>query len=508
MKLPGDYKQTIEEAIRGDWYFLTKRADIFILPVWLKVGFSSRSRECHEVFGTNISWLLYWQNNEIELYLHAPEYRKAILNVTPRLYSLAGVKKQTQRLFAYCEDATKRATAFYDRDLSTYSNEKLLKLYKTIIEPYGLSFVNGFFTWCSQVLQKQVRSAISNYEKKLEKLGLTKDEALGVLINFEEITYYKQKEKALDELAKAFSEEVAQLPKLTANAVRRQSRPLDKKIKSFLSKYKWVGFDYNGPVITYEEVLKSVVQRDEKDHKKIAKSAIISACKFSPTEIEAFKAMSLVSYAKDLRNQTDDYLHYCLDSFFKEVGRRFGLTLSEVKYLWPEELVALLKGEGRYPRKYINQKKEHSMVISLLDGDVTHIYRYVGQEAKDLKEKIFSAKSADEKEPPVVRQEIKGMVASPGKVKGRARIVLSYRDINKVGQGDILVAYMTSPRFMPAIVRCGAIVTNDGGLTCHAAIIARELKKPCVIGTKVATKFLKDGDMVEVDAEAGIVRKI
>ena len=58
---------------------------------------------------------------------------------------------------------------------------------------------------------------------------------------------------------------------------------------------------------------------------------------------------------------------------------------------------------------------------------------------------------------------------------------------------------------MSALTRCGAIVTNEGGLTCHAAIIARELKKPCVIGTKIATKVLKDGDLVEVDANKGIV---
>ena len=56
--------------------------------------------------------------------------------------------------------------------------------------------------------------------------------------------------------------------------------------------------------------------------------------------------------------------------------------------------------------------------------------------------------------------------------------------------------------------KAAAIVTDDGGLTCHAAIVARELKTPCVVGTKIATKVLKDGDMVEVDANKGIVKKI
>lgn len=59
---------------------------------------------------------------------------------------------------------------------------------------------------------------------------------------------------------------------------------------------------------------------------------------------------------------------------------------------------------------------------------------------------------------------------------------------------------------MVAIIRSGAIITDEGGLTCHAAIIARELKKPCVVGAKIATKILKDGDMVEVDVDKGIAK--
>lgn len=61
---------------------------------------------------------------------------------------------------------------------------------------------------------------------------------------------------------------------------------------------------------------------------------------------------------------------------------------------------------------------------------------------------------------------------------------------------------------MPVLKACSAIVTNEGGLSCHAAIIARELKKPCVIGTKIATEVFKNGDRVEVDANRGIVRKL
>jgi pyruvate,water dikinase len=65
---------------------------------------------------------------------------------------------------------------------------------------------------------------------------------------------------------------------------------------------------------------------------------------------------------------------------------------------------------------------------------------------------------------------------------------------------------MTRPDYLPAMQKASAFVTDEGGITCHAAIIAREMKKPCIIGTKIASKIIKDGDMVEVDADKGVVR--
>ena len=67
---------------------------------------------------------------------------------------------------------------------------------------------------------------------------------------------------------------------------------------------------------------------------------------------------------------------------------------------------------------------------------------------------------------------------------------------------------MTTPNFIPALERAIAFVTDEGGVTCHTAIIAREMKKPCIVGTKIATKAIKDGDYIEVDADKGIVKII
>lgn len=102
--------------------------------------------------------------------------------------------------------------------------------------------------------------------------------------------------------------------------------------------------------------------------------------------------------------------------------------------------------------------------------------------------------------------KIKGNGACAGKALGTARIVFEYAQLKKVKKGDILVTPMTTPDFLPAMKRAMAFVTDEGGITSHAAIVDREMNKPCIIGTKIATEVLKDGDKIEVDANSGIVR--
>jgi phosphoenolpyruvate synthase/pyruvate phosphate dikinase len=102
--------------------------------------------------------------------------------------------------------------------------------------------------------------------------------------------------------------------------------------------------------------------------------------------------------------------------------------------------------------------------------------------------------------------EIKGVVAYPGIVRGKVRRVMGHKQIYSIKKNEILVSPMTMPDFLPAMKKAVAFVTDEGGMTCHAAIVAREMKKPCVVGTKNATKILKDGDLVEVNANNGIVR--
>ncbi|NUT49096.1 MAG: phosphoenolpyruvate synthase, partial [Saccharothrix sp.] len=101
---------------------------------------------------------------------------------------------------------------------------------------------------------------------------------------------------------------------------------------------------------------------------------------------------------------------------------------------------------------------------------------------------------------------VAGLAASPGIASGRVRVLSSPDEGSRLRDGEVLVAEMTNPDWVPTMRRASAVVTDGGGITCHAAIVARELRVPCVVGTGSATSVLKDGQQVTVDGSAGEVR--
>lgn len=101
---------------------------------------------------------------------------------------------------------------------------------------------------------------------------------------------------------------------------------------------------------------------------------------------------------------------------------------------------------------------------------------------------------------------LKGMVASQGKATGIVKVINKVSEFGSFQKGDILVSAMTRPEFLPLMEKAAAIVTDEGGITSHAAIVSRELGIPCIIGTQTATRVLKTGQKVHVDAVTGIVK--
>lgn len=180
------------------------------------------------------------------------------------------------------------------------------------------------------------------------------------------------------------------------------------------------------------------------------------------------------------------------------LARQYKIPIRNIQLLKIAELRALIKS-GEFPHDYARDRKVG--------------YARYFENGRTTREKAGKAALFILREelaiPTGARGKIRGVIASRGFARGRAVVTDSPREAAKlVKKGDILIASMTTPDFVPAMKKAGAIVTNEGGLTCHAAIVARELKKPCIIGTLYATRLLSTGDFVEVDAEKGIVRKI
>ncbi len=101
-----------------------------------------------------------------------------------------------------------------------------------------------------------------------------------------------------------------------------------------------------------------------------------------------------------------------------------------------------------------------------------------------------------------------GIAASPGTAEGTAKVVMGVADIERFGEGDVLIAEVTEPSMVLMMNKASAIVTDRGGITTHAAIVSRELGIPCVVNTKTATTDIHDGTRVRVDGSAGTVEVI
>ncbi len=120
-----------------------------------------------------------------------------------------------------------------------------------------------------------------------------------------------------------------------------------------------------------------------------------------------------------------------------------------------------------------------------------------------------AGESKGEERRQIMEKEIllKGIGVSPGQASGKVKVILDVKNISSFPKGDILVTEMTTPDWVPAMKIASAVITNLGGKTCHAAIVSRELGVPCIVGTEKATKILKDGDIVTVDGQRGMIFK-
>jgi len=265
----------------------------------------------------------------------------------------------------------------------------------------------------------------------------------------------------------------------------RKNVSLDKSLEEHLYRWSWIKTDYRGENhLTKKDLFE---RKDETINTKYSEPKPWPKKFKKPKNLNEW--ISLLVSVRDIRKKVALISTVLLDRYLKKSCEKLGLDYYKARFLTIEEF----------------EKEKHLKNIhDYTEGRYEHI--------SPNGIKIFS-QDEWEKLPFITKNNLEnnnltGITATKGFVKGKVKIILSSDDFPKFKKGEIIVASMTRPEFMPVIKMATAILTEQGGITCHAAIISRELKIPCIIGIKNLTDILKDGDIVEVDADKGIVRII
>lgn len=247
------------------------------------------------------------------------------------------------------------------------------------------------------------------------------------------------------------------------------------------------------------------IQKPAKNVKKENIQQLQTYCKnkynLSQDVVNLFSILQTITLMQDDRKMLNAQVCYYLNGIiFEDLAKRVGVTLEQIQYIDIETLKQFMKTKDTAWIKNELKSREEFLII-IQDGYTNKAFT-----GEDARNKLIEI--GIERQQVTQASECKGIIANKGISLGPVRILKTSSGVNNFKEGAILITGMTTPDFVPLMKKAAAIVTDEGGITSHAALIARELGIPCIVGTKIATKVFKDGDFVEVDADKGIVRKI
>lgn len=349
------------------------------------------------------------------------------------------------------------------------------------------------------------RVGLSELQKRLNELHFSENEIpelISVITYPSEHTPLFLSQKELYEIAKIRSAELSdgELHARIANWLARH-----RHIPVNFCEEPWAHEDAAHQLAAIEAGRESaILERFEATHAQKCRDADVALREINDSRISKLAStISKGTILNEFRKNVFSRVSLEYRPIFEAVAQKSGgINWRDCWYLTAEEMGKVIGGETLPLMTFKKEREvvvfyiaEQGETVFLKKRDTKRVYDFVQQ---------FRGKGSEKVKRDI--REIRGFPASKGTVKGAVKIVLGSKDFHKVGRGDILVAIMTSVDFIPVMERAAAFVTNEGGITSHASIVAREMQKPCIIGTKIATKVLKDGDRVEVDAKRGVVK--
>jgi phosphoenolpyruvate synthase/pyruvate phosphate dikinase len=410
-------------------------------------------------------------------------------------------------------------------DLGQLSNRQLGALYEQLRDRQFTSHELGVI-WVVLEFEHQLYTKyLQDYLEKQTK-AMKKDYSVGeifsVLSTPLDETFAQKEEKDLLKIAQAIQADekawklfIKGKPKDIMEKLPQTNKRIDRQIQKHYENFCWLPFMYMGPAWKkdyFVEVLSKMVTQNpdvtalitkarerqakiRRDQKKYFKQL-----KIDKKHQSFFKIAQGMVYTKAFRK--DCLYHGCwlLEKIIKEIAKRLHVTLDQAWFFMPWEIKpALIKGQTDAD---VLNKRKHRLVYIVKNGK-PHVL--VEQEARDYLLKVIPR-------PKKIKaskvNELLGDCACPGSARGLVKVINNPGEMRKMKEGNILVAHATNPDIVPAMKKAGAIVTDLGGMTCHAAIVSRELRIPCIVGTKHATKVFKDGEAVHVDATHGRIKKL
>ncbi len=259
-------------------------------------------------------------------------------------------------------------------------------------------------------------------------------------------------------------------------------------IQKHLENFAWIKTNYN----IVEKYTKEEILNEIKSNVQEFKKEEIPDGQYKHIVV----ALQCGIYLRNRMKEMSQQLWFYYDNLAIQMAKDLGITREDFLQLHYKEVLESFKEGSLTVSQEEIRERHQGFICGILDAEE---FLLTGQIVDKFFNEFNSVNITGIK-------EIKGNTACKGVVVGKAKLILKISDSHKLNQGDILVTSMTTPDFVVIMKKAGAIVTDEGGLSCHAAIVSRELKIPCVIGTKVATKVLKDGMQIEVDATNGVVK--
>lgn len=398
--------------------------------------------------------------------------------------------------------------------LKKLSDKDLWEIYADHQRIHEEYYIWGWIPVCADMFHSNLTIHVKNY---LKDIGVAEDSLNETFVNLTQPVHKSliliEQEELLDiaiaieqdERLKAWREQDVQA--IAASLTTNESRLLEAhKDKYSYTKHLWVSGEYT--LADYIQQVKDIIdvgelpsvlkekQQHEFEESIKKRQELLESLNIDDQWRKIFDAYGAFMVTKIYRRYAQLLAVHHMSAVLKEIARRKYITEMQVRFATLKDIEKMLLHDEYDEAELLARTKK---CVYYAEKDREKVF--VGAEADAFDEELEIEIDEDV-------DELSGETGCIGYGKGMVKIIIRAEDMEKMNHGDVLVSIATDPDIVSAMKKASAIVTEQGGVTSHAAIVARELGIPCVIGTKIATKVLKDGDIVEVDAMKGIVKKL